>query len=380
MEPNLIVYLVIKYRKYTCMHCITVMEICGYKWRAIFGLTYQCFYSIGYMSLSGVAYNWRDWHETMFVCTILSLPFLLFAMIIPESPRWLFTKEKDGPATKTTLRMAKFNGVRLTEEDWQRANVTDEKIQLSENSNERKYSSIDLFKRPGIRLTTVKIMFNWFVNSFVFYGISLNAGALAGDIFVNNTLNGVMGMGSNIFCMLVMDKIGRRLLLTLMLLLAGCGLLASAIINEFKGDDQGLETLGLVFAFAAKCGISGSFSVIYNFTAELYPTVVRSNGIGMGSLSARIGGIVAPFVISLQDYVSWLPNVIFGSLGVIAGLSALTFQETNGDTMMETLEEAEVFYKTGKLPKAKSLDKGDKSGFNTDLSRDLKDMNIFTKL
>lgn len=28
-----------------------------------------------------------------------------------------------------------------------------------------------------------------FVNSFVFYGVSLNAGALAGDIFVDNTLS-----------------------------------------------------------------------------------------------------------------------------------------------------------------------------------------------
>jgi len=36
-----------------------------------------------------------------------------------------------------------------------------------------------------------------------------------------------------------------------------------------------LITLGLVFAFVAKFGISGSFAVIYNFTSEIFPTVVR---------------------------------------------------------------------------------------------------------
>lgn len=38
---------------------------------------------------------------------------------------------------------------------------------------------------------------------------------------------------------------------------------------------SGLITLGVVFAFIAKFGISGSFGVVYNLTTELYPTVVR---------------------------------------------------------------------------------------------------------
>ena len=36
---------------------------------------------------------------------------------------------------------------------------------------------------------------------------------------------------------------------------------------------------------------------------------------GTGSVAARIGGIIAPFLISLQDHASWVPNTIFGVFG-----------------------------------------------------------------
>ena len=41
----------------------------------------------------------------------------------------------------------------------------------------------------------------------------------------------------------------------------------------------------------------------------------RSNSIGMGSLAARIGSISAPFVISIQKKISWLPSAIFTAAG-----------------------------------------------------------------
>ena len=43
-----------------------------------------------------------------------------------------------------------------------------------------------------------------------------------------------------------------------------------------------------------KFGVSAAFSIVYIFAAELFPTVVRSSGIGASSFCARIGGIVAP--------------------------------------------------------------------------------------
>ena len=48
-----------------------------------------------------------------------------------------------------------------------------------------------------------------------------------------------------------------------------------------------------------KFGAAASFSIVYLYTAELYPTVVRSTAIGLCSMMARIGGILAPQVSNI---------------------------------------------------------------------------------
>ena len=45
-----------------------------------------------------------------------------------------------------------------------------------------------------------------------------------------------------------------------------------------------------------KCGSAGCFDIIYNYTAEMYPTVVRTTGLGFCSMAGRFGGIAAPLV------------------------------------------------------------------------------------
>ena len=70
----------------------------------------------------------------------------------------------------------------------------------------------------------------------------------------------------------------------------------------------------------------------------------RGNALGIGSMAARVGSISSPYIILLQDYVSWLPTTIFGILSIVAGLAALTFPETMNRTMPQTIPEAELFY------------------------------------
>lgn len=57
--------------------------------------------------------------------------------------------------------------------------------------------------------------------------------------------------------------------------------------------------LRLLLACFGIVGMSVSFTTVYLFSGELFPTVVRNIGVGTSSMCARLGSIVAPFVVSL---------------------------------------------------------------------------------
>jgi len=61
-----------------------------------------------------------------------------------------------------------------------------------------------------------------------------------------------------------------------------------------------------------------AFGAAFNYTAELYPTPLRTTAVGIGSSIARIGGMMAPQIIYLQVISVIIPPIIIGSLSCFA--------------------------------------------------------------
>lgn len=55
----------------------------------------------------------------------------------------------------------------------------------------------------------------------------------------------------------------------------------------------------VILAMLGKIGAAAAFAVIYVWSAELYPTVVRNAGMGASSSCARVGGMVSPYIADL---------------------------------------------------------------------------------
>lgn len=50
-----------------------------------------------------------------------------------------------------------------------------------------------------------------------------------------------------------------------------------------------------------KFGVTSPFSMLYVFTAELYPTLVRNMAVGITSMASRVGSIIAPYFVYLGE-------------------------------------------------------------------------------
>lgn len=58
----------------------------------------------------------------------------------------------------------------------------------------------------------------------------------------------------------------------------------------------------IAIVMIGKFALAGSFAIIYNYTAELFPTVVRSTAVGIGGMCARLSGAITPLLILLVIY------------------------------------------------------------------------------
>merc|ERR1719376_184179 len=318
---------------------VYVVEITG-PMRSVTGIQLHAVFGISYLINSFASYNLRHWRSFYLAISLTPVPYLFLHHLLPESPRWLCSKGKENEGKEIGNYFALKNGRILTEEDWDDATFEQEEP----SKNNIKYSSIDLFKQKRMRWITIKIMFCWFSSALVYYGLSLNAGSLSGDIFTNNALSTFIEVGSMLFVQLTIEKRGRRVLLCSMFVLQSVSCLSSTVLMEIDHQDETLKVLANVLAFIGKAGVSASFAIVYNFCAELFPTVVRANALGVSSMASRWGCILAPYLVYLQNSVSWLPMAIFAGVSLSAGLVSLLLPETMGKEMMQTMEEAEEFY------------------------------------
>jgi hypothetical protein len=92
-----------------------------------------------------------------------------------------------------------------------------------------------------------------------------------------------------------------------------------------------------------KLFIAGSFAVIYNYSAELFPTVVRNSAMGLGSMCARASGALTPLITLLKSLDPMIPAVLFGTIAIISGFLTMFLPETLNTTMPQSIEDGENF-------------------------------------
>ena len=65
----------------------------------------------------------------------------------------------------------------------------------------------------------------------------------------------------------------------------------------------------------------------------------RNAGVGMASVFAGVGGMIAPLIVILEDFRSYLPLTVFGILALITGLLGFLLPETSGRPLAQDTNE-----------------------------------------
>lgn len=356
---------------------ILASEFIGSKYRPFMTMFHTAIFAFGIMLLSyPFAAIFNEWRDLQKWISITCVPVILWTLVIPESYKFIISKGDADRAYDMAKQILIKNKSKVGKSDYQPSDyeleqlrenidIQVDEIKKSSDKVESKPTLIDLFKNKNMRKITLNLMFNWFVNSMVYYGLSLNAGSLPGTDIFNNFINGMIEIPAYIVFpfLLQWPKLGRKGTSGVFLILGGICCLASTMClqfrpcpdPEFPEEEQTqdiLELLGQILAFMGKFCIAGTFAICYNYTAEIYPAEVRSTGLAICSFGARLAGIVSPFVLSLQNLQEWLPGVIFAVLAFLSGSLAFLLPETLGMPFLSTLEETERIY-FGKQPEGK---------------------------
>ncbi|XP_016052598.1 PREDICTED: solute carrier family 22 member 4 [Miniopterus natalensis] len=315
-------------------------EILGKSVRIIFSTLGVCtFFAVGYMLLPLFAYFIRDWRMLLLALTVPGLLCVPLWWFIPESPRWLISQRRFKEAEAIIQKAAKMNNVAVPV-------VIFDPVELQELKplKQQKVFILDLFRTRNIATITTMSLLLWMLTSVGYFALSLNSPNLHGDAYLNCFLSALIEVPAYITAWLLLRTLPRRYIIAGVLFLGGGVLLLIQVVPE------DYNFLSIVLVMVGKFGVTSAFSMLYVFTAELYPTLVRNMAVGITSMASRVGSIIAPYFVYLGAYNRVLPYILMGSLTVLIGIITLFFPESFGMTLPETLEEMQKvkWFRSGK--------------------------------
>ncbi|XP_040002544.1 solute carrier family 22 member 7-like [Xiphias gladius] len=313
----------------TTVLCIEWVDI---KHRTAVGVLMSLDWSISSALLPFIAYFVNDWrYLTATATTPLFLAMICWRWL-PESARWLISNGKLKSAHFYLSKCAKVNNREQFLADLKPEILS--KVILVENEN-RKYSYLDLVKTPRMRRLAVLTGIVWFGVACTYYGISLNVTGFGVNIYLTQFIYGAIEIPAKALIFISLNKIGRRLNQAGTLVLTGLCIFCNIFIpKEMRVFRTTVGALGKLFA-------EGAFTTVFLYTTELYPTVMRQNGLGYSSFMGRLGVSVSPLILLLEEV--WLPlsSTVFFIVAFGGGLSASFLPETQNVRLPETIEDVE---------------------------------------
>ncbi|ELU05355.1 hypothetical protein CAPTEDRAFT_170750 [Capitella teleta] len=273
------------------------------------------------------------WRWLVAISALPTFITMFFLWTLPESARYLMAAGEREKALKVLEDACKANGKSLPEGT------------LVSSPPIKRGRFKDLFSSE-LRRTTLQTWLLWFGAASSYYGIILAQSEILerGNVCQRNSMEErtchcnpltASDYHSMIYAtlgefvvipinLITIDWFGRRWTITINFLFTAFFFLLVQICTS--------RALLTVFIFGVRTFASGIFNTVYIYTSEVFPTVVRSLGLGSCSAMARVGAMITPFVAQvLMEWSMTTALWMYGGLCIACALTSFMLPiETKG--------------------------------------------------
>ncbi|XP_034004135.1 solute carrier family 22 member 6-like [Trematomus bernacchii] len=304
------------------------------KQRTLVGTLTSFFFTFGQMILAGLAYWLRDWRKLQLVVCLPQFLFFSYSWWFSESARWLVLNRRSEDALKSLHRVARVNGKKNIE-DTLTLEVLHSHMKKEMDSSRSTFRAYDLLRTRQMRRISICLLVVWFATSFAYYGLAMDLQKFGVSIYQIQLIFGAMDFPAKLLALGMLSYLGRRVSQATCLFVSALFIFANILVPA------DMQTVRTTLACLGKCFTSASFTTVYLYTSELYPTVLRQTGLGFVSTMARVGSMAAPAVLILDEVLPALPSVVYGGAAVLASVFACFLPETLNKPLPDTIEDVE---------------------------------------
>jgi MFS transporter, putative metabolite:H+ symporter len=283
------------------------------------------FWPVGLLLATGLSWIFLDqiggdsgWRYLFLAASFPAFLAFFARLNLPESPYWL---ARNGRKTEAAGVLQKITGEPVSADELEVA--ADERGSVRDLVSEK------------LRSRSVMIVLVWIALNISYYGLFLwlpfvlqAEKDFSIDVYLLLTLSALSQFPGYAASIWLVERIGRKPTLTLFLALGGVSGLTFAL-----ADTQAVYVASLFFVGFFNLGAWGA---VYPYTAELFPTRVRSSAFGMVEGFGKGAAIGGPYLFgALIDWTGdtvW--SLVFIALVMVAGAAAmLVGRETRGERL-----------------------------------------------
>ena len=294
---------------------------------------------------------------------------IMYFLVLENSARMYFSKNKTEEAIEVLRRVAAFNGKLEEFEEQSNEKEFDALLRNEQEGVEKdltvemkpKYGYSALLKYPSVRYKFLIFTFMFMSTSFLTNAVVINTKSMIGNLYVNIVSLFCVEVVSGISCGFIINipSLGRKKSLIGFFLGITIGFVLYLVFENMK---LGAFSLLMAMVIIRFC-ITGVYTTFYIYFMENYPTPLRSLGFGLNSTFGNLAGIVSPIIIEFIN--AYILYVIFAILCGVNIFFTFFLKETVGKPMIETIEELDGTIEKEKLVPGRDSDINDIEKSNT---------------